>query len=231
MNEPFMRSTDGGTTWTAVAHVNQVSAFGFGAPATPGAYPSIYIAGYVNGVYGIWQSNDNANSWIQIGDYPTGSLAGIRSITGDPDVFGPVYVSLAGNGFAYLPAAGTTTTVPVVDQAPVVTAINTTLTHNQSVAAATLFTATDPDGQAITSYALKNVTGNGHFIVNGVVQASNVEIDLTAAVGADHLRSRLGSDQISIRLRRHAVERWQTGAVTAPGSGASRDRFEPNTGA
>ena len=57
--------------WTAVANVREVSVFGFGAPATPGGYPSIYIAGYVNGVYGIWQSNDSANSWIQIGDYPT----------------------------------------------------------------------------------------------------------------------------------------------------------------
>jgi hypothetical protein len=218
LNEPFMRSTDGGTTWTAVANVNEVSVFGFGAPATPGGYPSIYIAGYVNGVYGIWQSNDNAKSWIQIGDYPTGSLAGIRSISGDPNIYGQVYVGLAGDGFAYLPAAGTTTTTTVVDQAPVVTAINKTLTHNQSVAASTLFSATDPDGQTITTYALKDVTGNGHFVVNGVVQASNVEIDLTAAqLAQTTYQSGSGSDQISIRASDGTLwSTWQTATVTAP---------------
>jgi len=47
----------------------RVSTFGFGAPATPGGYPSIYIVGYVNNVYGIWQSNDDAHSWVQIGTY------------------------------------------------------------------------------------------------------------------------------------------------------------------
>src|SRR5205823_15108784 len=46
ITEPFMRSTDGGATWTAVPNVLEVSVFGFGAPATPGGYPSIYIVGY-----------------------------------------------------------------------------------------------------------------------------------------------------------------------------------------
>src|SRR5205807_1661565 len=64
---------------------------------------------------------------------------------------------------------------PTVDQAPVVTASNPTLTHNHSLAAASLFTAADPDGQSIATYALQDVTGNGHFVVNGVVQATNVE--------------------------------------------------------
>jgi hypothetical protein len=144
MTEPFMRSSDGGTSWTAVANVRQVSVFGFGAPATAGGYPSIYIAGYVNGVYGIWQSNDNANSWIQIGDYPTDSLAGIRSISGDPNVYGQVYLGLAGDGFAYLPAAGATSVASItpitsstktatrtlLDQATVVAPINATLTRS-----------------------------------------------------------------------------------------------------
>ena len=84
----------------------EVITFGFGAPATPGGYPSIYIVGCVNGVYGIWQSNDNAKSWTQIGDYPNGSLTRIKTISGDPNIYGQVYVGLAGAGYAYLPAAG-----------------------------------------------------------------------------------------------------------------------------
>jgi hypothetical protein len=107
VTEPFMRSTDGGTTWTAVANVAEVSVFGFGAPAAAGNYPSIYIVGYVNSVYGIWQSNDNAKSWTQIGDYPTGSLDQITTISGDPNIYGQVYAGFQGSGYAYLPAAGT----------------------------------------------------------------------------------------------------------------------------
>ena len=107
---------------------------------------------------------------------------------------------------------------PVIEQAPVVTAINATLTHNQSVAASSLFTATDPDGQTITTYALKDVTGNGHFVVNGVVQATNVEIDLTAAqLAQTTYQSGSGSDQISIRASDGTLwSAWQTATVTAP---------------
>src|SRR5258707_1289893 len=103
-------------------------------------------------------------------------------------------------------------------QAPIVTASSKTLTHNQSIAASSLFTATDPDGDAITTYALKDVTGNGHFVVNGVVQATNVEIDLTAAQLAQTTYvAGSGSDQISIRASDGTLwSAWQTLTVTAP---------------
>jgi hypothetical protein len=99
-----------------------------------------------------------------------------------------------------------------------VTATNPALTHNQTVAASTLFTATDPDGQAIATYALKDVTGNGHFVVNGVVQATNVEIDLTAAQLAQTTYvAGSGADQISIRASDGTLwSAWQTATVTAP---------------
>jgi hypothetical protein len=112
VNEPFYRSTNGGATWTAVPNVLQVSCFGFGAAASGQTYPAIYIVGWVNNVYGIWQSIDNAQTWTKIGDYPLGWLTRIATISGDPNIYGQVYVGLDGGGYAYLPASGTGTQPP-----------------------------------------------------------------------------------------------------------------------
>ncbi|HEV3341909.1 MAG TPA: hypothetical protein VG125_16195, partial [Pirellulales bacterium] len=111
----FYQSTNGGVTWNAVANVDAVDAFGFGAAAPGQSYPAIYIVGWVNNVYGIWQSTNDAQSWTEIGTYPDGSLDEIKTISGNPNVFGEVYVGFAGSGYAYLSSNG-----------PSVTAIATT---------------------------------------------------------------------------------------------------------
>ena len=73
--------------------------------AAPGqSYPAIYIVGWVNNVYGIWQSINNAQSWTQIGTYPNGSLDTIKTISGDPNIYGQVYVGFQGSGYAVLVA-------------------------------------------------------------------------------------------------------------------------------
>ncbi|HEY7664230.1 MAG TPA: NF038122 family metalloprotease [Xanthobacteraceae bacterium] len=59
---------------------------------------------------------------------------------------------------------------PGVDSSPVVTASDVTASHNQNFAASSLFTASDPDGDIITTYHFYDATGNGHFVVNGVAQ-------------------------------------------------------------
>ncbi|HVH18029.1 MAG TPA: hypothetical protein VNF72_07000 [Myxococcota bacterium] len=97
----FMRSIDGGANWSAVPNVLEVHAFGFGAPASPGRYPQIYIAGWVKGKYGIWRSDDEAASWTQIGDFPLGSFDQVKAIDGDKNTPGKVYVGFQGSGYAY----------------------------------------------------------------------------------------------------------------------------------
>jgi hypothetical protein len=99
--QPFMRSTNGGATWTAVSNVLGVYCFGFGAPATSGGYPSIFIVGFVNNVYGIWESDNNAQSWTQIGTWPNNSLDQIKTIAGDPNTYGKVYIGFSGSGYMY----------------------------------------------------------------------------------------------------------------------------------
>lgn len=102
----FYRTTDGGTTWSSVNGVREVQSFGFGKAANDGAYPTIYVAGWVSmgGAYkyGIWRSIDNAQSWTQIGDgFPTGSLSPIEAVEGNSNTFGTVYIGTTGNGWYY----------------------------------------------------------------------------------------------------------------------------------
>ena len=127
-NQPFYRSTNGGETWTAVPNVLDVFAFGYGAAAPGQSYPAIYIVGYVNNVYGVWQSTNNAQSWTNIGTFPTGELDQIKTIAGDPNNYGAVYVGFNGGGYAYLPATtgstGTGTTTGSTGTSPAITGIS-----------------------------------------------------------------------------------------------------------
>jgi xyloglucan-specific exo-beta-1,4-glucanase len=88
---------------TTITNVSCPSSVGFGYNS--GGYPSVFIAGWVSGVYGIWES-DNASTgstptWTQIGPWPFNSLNSVRNIDGDPGVHGRAYVSFPGSGFAH----------------------------------------------------------------------------------------------------------------------------------
>ena len=68
--------------------------------------------------------------------------------------------------------------------APIVTTTNQRVAASQTFSMASLFTANNPDGDPITEYMLWDGTpdpNSGHFVLNGVVQASNTVIDITAA--------------------------------------------------
>jgi hypothetical protein len=112
----FYMSTNQGETWTALPNVLEVTTFGFGAAAPGSSYPTIFIVGYVNDVYGVWQSTNKGQSWTQIGTQPVGELDRITTISGDMDNYGQVYVGFAGGGYAYL--SETAPTVTSVTAAP-----------------------------------------------------------------------------------------------------------------
>jgi hypothetical protein len=96
----FKRSTDHGSTWAAVTNVTEVWAFGFGKPAPSQGYPAIYIIGFVSGVWGFWQSIDNAVTWTKLVDYPLGSFDTPTSVCGDNNIYNTAYVGFQGSGCA-----------------------------------------------------------------------------------------------------------------------------------
>ena len=69
-----------------------------------------------------------------------------------------------------------------IDNAPVVTASSLNIHHGQSFAASSLFTLSDADGDSMATYAFwDGGAGGARFILDGVTQAANQEIDVTAA--------------------------------------------------
>ncbi|MGA7524687.1 MAG: hypothetical protein WBW84_19720, partial [Acidobacteriaceae bacterium] len=100
---PFYRSINGGVTWSTVSGINGVQCFNFGAIAPSQSYPSIYAAGFVSNVFGVYYSVDDGVTWTSLGS-PLSSLQTLSNITciaPDPNNFGYVYVGLTGAGFAY----------------------------------------------------------------------------------------------------------------------------------
>ena len=94
-------STDGGSSWVSIDAIEQAFSFGFGKPAKNSDYPTLFVAGVLNGEYGIYRSIDVGKTWMKIGTYPLGIFDYIDDIDGDKDQFGKVYICFSGAGFAY----------------------------------------------------------------------------------------------------------------------------------
>ena len=93
-------STDTGKTFDKLGHVQEIHAFGFGKAAPRANYPALYLVGVVDGIRGIFRSDDTARSWVRINDdnHQWGLLL---QITGDPKLYGRVYVGTHGRGTVY----------------------------------------------------------------------------------------------------------------------------------
>ena len=122
--------------------------------------------------------------------------------------------AVSGAGLVQVDAA-----VAAADPPPVVTVSNIALSAGHgTVAASSLFTATDPGETAIASYGFIDETGNGHFVLNGVAQASDQAIDVTAAQLSElSYQSAPGTaDTLEVRASNGVWSSWQSFTVTAP---------------
>lgn len=88
------RSTDAGASFAAVPGVEGAYAVGFGKAAPGQTHPTAFIWGRIGGVVGLYRSDDVGATWVRIND-DRHQFGYIGHITGDPRVFGRVYV--AGN--------------------------------------------------------------------------------------------------------------------------------------
>lgn len=93
-------SADAGTSFSKINSIQEVHAFGFGKAAVGYNYSSLYLVGTVNGIRGIFRSDDQAINWVRINDdqHQWGLLL---QVTGDPKIYGRVYVGTHGRGIVY----------------------------------------------------------------------------------------------------------------------------------
>jgi xyloglucan-specific exo-beta-1,4-glucanase len=105
-NGQLYHSTDAGKTFSAMTSVGIVATVGFGKAAPGASYPAIYLSGVVGGVQGVFRSTDGGSHWIRINDDQHSYAWTGQSITGDPRVFGRVYLGTNGRGILYAEPIG-----------------------------------------------------------------------------------------------------------------------------
>ena len=94
-------STNSGATFTRLSTVEQADTVGFGRAAPGATYPAIYTSAQIGGVRGIYRSDDTGATWVRINDdrHQYGWTG--ATITGDPRVYGRVYLGTNGRGILY----------------------------------------------------------------------------------------------------------------------------------
>ncbi|HNX04790.1 MAG TPA: hypothetical protein PKI32_04775 [Opitutales bacterium] len=83
-----------------VPHVTELRAFAFGKAAHGAARPAIYVVGIVDGVRGIFRSDDLGANFVRIND-DRHQWASLLLLEGDMRTYGRIYVGTHGRGALY----------------------------------------------------------------------------------------------------------------------------------
>jgi photosystem II stability/assembly factor-like uncharacterized protein len=96
------RSDDAGNSFSAASSSGiQVELFGLGHPAPGRNLPSIYATGTSSAVRAVWRSDDAGATWVRINDDAHQWGLRFRAISGDPRIYGRVYLATDGRGVLY----------------------------------------------------------------------------------------------------------------------------------
>ena len=113
----LFHSTDSGATFTRVSSVTEAANVALGRAAPGRSYQSLYIIGTVDGVHGVYRSDDTGATWVRINDdqHQYGNAG--EALSGDPRVYGRVYLGTNGRGVLVADRLGGSPTTPPVTSA------------------------------------------------------------------------------------------------------------------
>jgi xyloglucan-specific exo-beta-1,4-glucanase len=97
----LFHSKDSGATFAKIEGVDEADSIGFGKAAPGKTYQALYANAKVKGVRGIFRSDDGGATWVRINDDMHQYGAANADITGDPKLFGRVYLATNGRGIPY----------------------------------------------------------------------------------------------------------------------------------
>ncbi len=185
------RSINGGSSFQSFPAVESAWAIGFGKEAPGKTYPSIYIFGRIASAWGIFRSTDEGSTWDRCSDYPLGIFDRVAAISGDPDVFGKVYLGWSGNSFAYGVIASGTTPLPSNVAVPTFSPLPGTYNAAQSV---TLSCATSGATIRFTT------DGSNPTATSGTVYSSAIPVASTRTIKAIGVKSGMSNSAVASGL-------------------------------
>ena len=95
-------STDGGATFAHVGDVADAQHLGFGKAAPGRDVPALYVTGQTRGgASGVFRSDDTGQTWVRINDDAHQYGYSGQEVTGDPRIYGRVYMGSNGRGILY----------------------------------------------------------------------------------------------------------------------------------
>ncbi len=101
-------SSNSGQSFTKLSNVAQADTIGFGKAAPGATYMALYATANIDGVRGIYRSDDAGASWVRINDDQHQYGIPNATITGDPRVYGRVYLGTNGRGILFADPVGGT---------------------------------------------------------------------------------------------------------------------------
>ncbi|MDH2424692.1 cellulose binding domain-containing protein [Sphaerisporangium sp. TRM90804] len=172
-------STNSGASFTRLAGVAEADNIGFGKAAPGRTYPALYTVAEIDAVRGVFRSDDAGASWVRINDdrHQYGNIG--EALTGDPRIYGRVYLGTNGRGIIYGdrtgadPDPGTPdVTAPSRPGTPVASAITAT--------GATLTWTASSDAVGVTGYDVYREAGATDVRVGTATGASFALTGLSA---------------------------------------------------
>ncbi|MFC4059624.1 cellulose binding domain-containing protein [Planomonospora corallina] len=152
----LFRSTDGGASFTKLSGITEAVNVGFGKAAEGRTHQAVYTVATIGGVTGVFRSDDTGATWVRVNDdrHQYGNMG--EALTGDPRVYGRVYLGTNGRGIVYADTGGDTpppddTTAPSKPGKPAASAITST--------GATLTWAASTDETGVEGYDVYREAG------------------------------------------------------------------------
>ncbi|WP_213456559.1 cellulose-binding domain-containing protein [Rhizomonospora bruguierae] len=176
-------STNSGASFSKISAVSDAVNVGFGKAAPGQTYLALYLFGTVDGQAGVFRSDNQGIGWVRINDdkHQYGNAG--DALTGDPRVYGRVYLGTNGRGVLYADRVGggtspTPTATPTGAPTATPTATPTGTPTTRPTSTPTSSPTGQPGGSCAVTYAITNqwqggfqaevtITNGGTGTING----------------------------------------------------------------